>query len=63
MLHAGAGVPVQEVVDLPGRRARSGSISVNGDPPDGLCTTLESIPCPPTSMYSSKISAKPNTSW
>ncbi len=34
---------------------------VNVAPPDGLCTTFDSMPCSPTSMYSWKITAKPKT--
>src|ERR1017187_5113800 len=44
----------------PGRRLMSGSMNVNVTPPEGLCTTLLRMPCSPTSMYSSNVTAKPN---
>ena len=45
----------------PGRAPVSGSSSTKVTFPDGLCTTLEFIAWPATSMCSVKMSAKPNT--
>jgi hypothetical protein len=44
-------------------RSVTGSITVKVTLPEGLCTTLESMACSPTSMNSSKICEKPKTRW